>query len=235
MENQEKDSLDLFDNAEAKPRETEAAPSPAEVVDVQAEPAAVDEELREVPKDLDSGFVAPGLHPRISDIAEAGSFGHYLRELRLRNNFTIEQIADETKIRSTYLEALEAEDYSSLPQPVYVLGYVRKLCNLYRVDRERADEITATLREQLEYEIPEDITKTVIDHEVSEENERKIRQLAMILAAGGVLVVIVIVLGAVLLLAGLRSTAERSGSPVFDETQLIELQGRPQLETSELK
>ena len=147
---------------------------------------------------------------------------------------TIAEIANETKIKSDYLTALENEDYGSLPQPVYVLGYVRKLCSLYHVSPERADQITAELRDRLEYEVPEDITKTVIDHEVSEENERKIRQLILILAASALLVAVVLVAGGILILAGLRSSGSSPEEPRFTESQAVEVQDAPKLIITEL-
>ena len=141
---QEKDTLELFEDA---PGDGAGAPP---VPDFE-------EEIREVPP-AENTPPPPGLQPRISDIEGEESFGQYLRALRERNHFTIAEIANETKIKSDYLTALENEDYGSLPQPVYVLGYVRKLCSLYHVSPERADQITAELRDRLEYEVPEDIT-----------------------------------------------------------------------------
>ena len=64
------------------------------------------------------------------------------------------------------------------------MGYIRKLCNLYGVSREDADALTAGLRERLQYELPEDITKTVVDREGSEEDERKQRQLLLLIVVG---------------------------------------------------
>ena len=204
---------------------------------VEEAAAAGIEEIREVPPDPHAAAEpAPGLRPQFSDVAGEESFGQYLKALRLRNNFTIDEIAEETKIRPDYLTALEAEDFGSLPQPVYVLGYVRKLCTLYHVDAKRADEITCGLRALLEYEIPEDISKSVIDHEISEENERKIRQLILIMVAAVVLVVLVLVAGGVLLLAGLRGASHPADSATaFNESRLIELQGTPKVDITELK
>ena len=115
-----------------------------------------------------------------------------------------------------------------------MLGYVRKLCSLYHVSPERADQITAELRDRLEYEVPEDITKTVIDHEVSEENERKIRQLILILAASALLVAVVLVAGGILILAGLRSSGSSPEEPRFTESQAVEVQDAPKLIITEL-
>ena len=217
---QDKDALELFGE---EPEQTgEMPPLPD-----------FEEEIREVPP-AERTAPPPGLQPRISDVEGEQSFGQYLRALRERNHFTIAQIADETKIKSDYLEALENEDYGCLPQPVYVLGYVRKLCSLYHVSPERADQITAELRDRLEYEVPEDITKTVIDHEVSEENERKIRQLILILAAGALLIAVLLVAGGILILTGLRSSAEPVAPSRFAESQLIEIQDTPKLIITEL-
>lgn len=231
MENQEKDTLGLFGNEERHPEPEGELTGGRELA-----PAGI-EEIREVPPDPHAvAEPAPGLRPQFSDVAGEESFGQYLKALRLRNNFTIDEIAEETKIRSDYLTALEAEDFGSLPQPVYVLGYVRKLCTLYHVDAKRADEITCGLRALLEYEIPEDISKSVIDHEISEENERKIRQLILIMVAAVVLVVLVLVAGGVLLLAGLRGASHPADSAAaFNESRLIELQGTPKVDITELK
>lgn len=189
----------------------------------------IDSEIREIP----GAQVRP---KTVCRIAGDGSFGECLAELRHRHNLTIRQLAEETKIRETYLEALEAEDYKNLPQLVYVMGYIRKLCNLYGVSREDADALTAGLRERLQYELPEDITKTVVDREGSEEDERKQRQLLLLIVGVLVLLVVALLVVGILVLAGLRggSSVEVSGMP-FDESRLIDLQPEPQIELQELR
>ena len=189
----------------------------------------IDSEIREIP----GAQVRPKTVCRITG---DGSFGECLAELRHRHNLTIRQLAEETKIRETYLEALEAEDYKNLPQLVYVMGYIRKLCNLYGVSREDADALTAGLRERLQYELPEDITKTVVDREGSEEDERKQRQLLLLIVGVLVLLVVALLVAGILVLAGLRggSSVEVSGMP-FDESRLIDLQPEPQIELQELR
>lgn len=189
----------------------------------------IDSEIREVPG-------SPARPRTYCKIAGDGSFGECLAELRRRHNFTIRQLAEETKIREIYLEALEAEDYKNLPQLVYVMGYIRKLCSLYGVSKEDADALTAGLRERLQYELPEDITKTVVDHEVSEENERKLRQLMLLIFGALALVVVAFVAVGILILVGLRSgSAVEAGGVPFDESRLVELQPEPRIELQELK
>ena len=165
-----------------------------------------------------------------------GSFGSTLAELRKRHNYTIRQLAEETRIRELYLNALEAEDYKNLPQLVYVLGYIRKLCTLYGVSREDADALTAGLRERLQYELPEDLEKHTADRERSEEDERRQRQLLFLISGGAALILLALVAGAVLLVLALRShgPASAPGDP-FNEKLLVDLQPKPVLQVQELK
>lgn len=195
-----------------------------------------EEEILNAPPTSGATWPDSVVSSQLDNLPYQNSFGQYLKALRLQKNLSIESIAEETKIRSDYLVALEAEDFDSLPQPVYILGYVRKLCSLYQVDAQRANEITSGLRSQLEYEIPEDISKSVVDHEVSEENERRIRQLILIMVTAAALVVLVFIIGGVLLLVGLRKSPNPADhSTAFDESRLIELQGTPKLNITVLK
>ncbi len=166
----------------------------------------------------------------------AASLGACLTELRERHKLTLKKLAEETKIREDYLIALEADDYRSLPQVVYVMGYIRKLCALYGVAQEDADHLTADLRQQLSYELPEDITKTVVDHEVSEENERKLKQLLFLICGTIALIVGALVVLGVWLIVDLRSSATTSKSgTLFNENLLIQLQEPPTIQLQELK
>ena len=53
------------------------------------------------------------------------TLGETLRQARLDKSVSIVEAARDTRIRRTYLEALEAEDTASLPPPVYTRGFVR--------------------------------------------------------------------------------------------------------------
>ena len=53
------------------------------------------------------------------------TLGETLRQARLDKSVSIAEAARDTRIRRTYLEALEAEDTASLPPPVYSRGFVR--------------------------------------------------------------------------------------------------------------
>jgi cytoskeleton protein RodZ len=51
--------------------------------------------------------------------------GPSLREARVRKGLTLQQVAEDTKIRSKYLQALENEEFSALPGEAYAKGFLR--------------------------------------------------------------------------------------------------------------
>ena len=53
------------------------------------------------------------------------TLGETLRQARLDKSVSISDAARDTRIRRSYLEALEAEDYASLPPAVYTRGFLR--------------------------------------------------------------------------------------------------------------
>ena len=50
--------------------------------------------------------------------------GPYLRKRREALGYTIREIAQKTRIRSTYLELIESEGFQHLPAPVYLRGFI---------------------------------------------------------------------------------------------------------------
>lgn len=60
-----------------------------------------------------------------SEIAQATEFdGAFLQRIRLYKNISLEKMSDATRISRTYLSAVEANDYKSLPASVFVRGFV---------------------------------------------------------------------------------------------------------------
>jgi cytoskeletal protein RodZ len=72
--------------------------------------------------------------------------GEQLRAGRTAQQLTIRQIAEGTKIRSDYLEALESGDYNRFVAPVYIRGFVRTYATLLRLD---VPTVMAALDEEL--------------------------------------------------------------------------------------
>src|SRR2546421_4509449 len=68
------------------------------------------------------------------------SAGAYLRQLREARGVSLEEIARITRVNSSYLQALEADDYASLPDRVFTRGFIRAYC---QVLGESPDQATA--------------------------------------------------------------------------------------------
>jgi len=62
--------------------------------------------------------------------------GRLLAEARGRRNQTVAEVAQQLKLSATQIEALEADDYSRLPGPVFVRGFVRNYARLMELDSE---------------------------------------------------------------------------------------------------
>ena len=58
------------------------------------------------------------------------SVGAYLRQLRETRGVPLEEIARATRVSSSYLHALEADDFAALPVPVFTRGFVRAYCQV---------------------------------------------------------------------------------------------------------
>ena len=68
--------------------------------------------------------------------------GAVLAAKRGERGLTIDQVAASTRIRTEYLRALEADDYTAVAAPVYVRGYVRTYATFLGLD---AEELLARL------------------------------------------------------------------------------------------
>jgi cytoskeletal protein RodZ len=64
--------------------------------------------------------------------------GAWLQQRREELGISLEQAEEETRIRARYLEALEAEDYESLPGPVVGRGFLRNYAVYLELDPDQA-------------------------------------------------------------------------------------------------
>ena len=72
--------------------------------------------------------------------------GGQLRAERERRGAVLEQVSEATKIRKTYLEALEAHDWKALPADVFTRGYVRTYAEYLGLDQEHLLKVYARER-----------------------------------------------------------------------------------------
>jgi cytoskeleton protein RodZ len=56
------------------------------------------------------------------------SVGAHLRQLREARGVSLEEIARVTRVNPSYLHALEADDFTALPPPVFTRGFIRAYC-----------------------------------------------------------------------------------------------------------
>jgi cytoskeleton protein RodZ len=66
------------------------------------------------------------------------SVGSYLREIRDRRGVSLEEIARTTRVLHRYLEALEADEFATLPAPVFTKGFIRAYCQALGVSPDEA-------------------------------------------------------------------------------------------------
>ena len=71
------------------------------------------------------------------------TIGQRLKKAREYRNLTLEKAAEATRIRQTYLRALEADDFSAMPSPVQARGFLRNYAQYLDLD---LDQIVEELR-----------------------------------------------------------------------------------------
>ncbi|HHL40455.1 MAG TPA: helix-turn-helix domain-containing protein [Deltaproteobacteria bacterium] len=66
------------------------------------------------------------------------ALGEYLKRERELRGVSLEEIAEASKISARLLESLEADDYDSLPAPIFVKGFIRSYCRHLGLDETEA-------------------------------------------------------------------------------------------------
>ncbi|MGB7875846.1 MAG: RodZ domain-containing protein [Anaerolineales bacterium] len=78
----------------------------------------------------------------------ADTIGQRLEKARLSRHLLLEEVAEATRIRLAYLQALEADDFSALPSPVQARGFLRNYAEYLDLDLDRiVDELRAAQTE----------------------------------------------------------------------------------------
>ena len=86
--------------------------------------------------DLSPDELAPGASAPASPPSGPASPGAQLRRAREDAHLTLEDFAAQTKLAVATLQALEADDFAALLEPVYVRGYYRKCARLLGLSEE---------------------------------------------------------------------------------------------------
>lgn len=219
---------DLFGSAEEFNEAAEPETFDAGTADEPRETAAAEVPASPVP-------ILPGKRKkrRSADDAELDKLeaARILEEARCRMGLTPADVEEITKIRAIYVNALEQGDFSELPQPVYTLAYLRRLCELYDLSKDDEEQITAPWSE-LQFETPDNYSTTVYSDE-SGDNRNVIRKLEIaIFSIIALAVIALVVSGVILLVSFVRNNV--GGSKVsFDEAEIVKIQPVQKLKVSE--
>jgi len=169
-----------------------------------------------------------------------GSLGKYLQDMRVRNDYSIAQVEQLTRIKGRYIELLEMEQLRLELPSVYVLAYARKLCTCYKVPVNEIASIIDELKGKLDSPFsPELIEHINIDYEIDEDNQRKIRHFAWLLLGGMIFFAVLVWIAVFMLSAPAKPTTASQSIPTvtaekFDQEKLRVLQAPIIIEATEL-
>lgn len=151
-----------------------------------------------------------------------------LKAARTAAGLSPQDVEQSTQIRAHYLVALEEGDYDSLPQPVYVLAYLRKLCELYDIPEEEENQLVRPWR-NIPCELPEaDKLSNSVQRDEENPNRPILLRLELILLAAGAMIVIGILVLIIVLIVSYFSGKDVPESP-FNNSRLMEIQPKPEL------
>lgn len=71
---------------------------------------------------------------KLTDLSVFG--GAQLKNIREMKGITLDEISKKTRIRSSYLKAIEEEDFDRLPEEVYIRGFLRSYAGYIGLDPE---------------------------------------------------------------------------------------------------
>ena len=171
-----------------------------------------------------------------------GSFGKYLQDMRVRNNYSIAQVEQITKIKAKYIEHLEIEKPGLELPAVYILAYARKLCMCYNVPEAETAGLIKELKNKMHDSMPPEIAENIkVDYEIDEDNQRKLKHFTWMFL-GGILFFVALVGTAVYILVA-PSKPSKPETPAavnvkpmekFNPEKLKALQRPVMIEASEL-
>lgn len=99
----------------------------------------------------------PGSQPAISDLDKEIALqthwtGPLLRKVRIGRGISIEEVTQATKITKAYILAIEEENYTKLPAPVFIRGFVSQVARQLRLP---ANDVTNSYMERARQALPD--------------------------------------------------------------------------------
>lgn len=196
---------------------------------VKAKEPGKKKKKKKSPGDFEDGHLALGV----------GSFGKFLQDMRFKNDYSIAQVEQTTKIKAEYIELLEMEKLHLELPSVYILAYARKLCTCYKVPEHEIVAIVNELRSKLDSSFAPDLIENInIDYEVDEDNQKKIRHFAWLLL--GALIFFIALVGIAVFMLSAPSKPKTvndlipAAADKFDQEKLKTIQMPILIEATEL-
>jgi len=131
---------------------------------------------------------APSLGAKLQD----ATLGSLMQSARVASGLSIAQVENLTRIKKSYMEALETDDIDNLPPPVFVSAYVRTLCSVYSVNQSDVELILDKLKSfGAKHEVPEALIQNLEkDGQVNMAEEMRVRKALLYIVCGLVLVIL---------------------------------------------
>ncbi len=111
--------------------------------------------------------------------------GQWLKKTRVETGMTLAEMEEKTKIRQRYLEAIEAGDMKSLPEPVYTLGFLRSYARQINVDENQvaqyykdwqtSQKTSADSEAEIKLQNPSGKEKKQVKPQEKEKKERQVK------------------------------------------------------------
>lgn len=163
------------------------------------------------------------------DIA-TGEIGVLLKSYRKGRNLSLEDVEEETKIKKTYIEALEQEDFNSLPPLVYVIAYLKKLATFYSIPEDKTEDIIEKLKSHLVNELPENMSAQVKGHDINPDADKRLKHFVLAVICGAIFIGSIITICIFLIVFKGGKEIEVQGN--IGEDKVMELQPEPKLDIS---
>lgn len=156
--------------------------------------------------------------------------GQLLQEGRVRCGLSIEQASTITKIKKTFIESLERDDFENLPASVYVNAYTRALCSIYNIDAKMVFSLLNKVKgKSLDHTVPEEVIQQLEKgKQVNVDQENKVKRVILIGFAACVTVITLILITYYFMhMSGKASSSHTTAKPVI----ISELPVQPNINT----
>ena len=118
-------------------------------------------------------------------VSAQATAGQLLSQARSLAAMDLQQVADITRIRLEYLQALEEDDKANLPSSrVFVQSDIRTCMDLYQLDRESKERVMERFLEDEKEEETENVPEKILEHigkdgQISQEEAHRVRVLCI--------------------------------------------------------